>query len=140
MSVESRPNSGDELGSLQGCLVGGDPEQRERERRVRRKSLILSVIFQGLVCTAILLLPLFAKPARLAPKDFVPVPPYYAHRQLHATEERTTVRRTRTVDADYFRYHGIPQHTVSHTPPTGGDPVSPGFLNPPIGFGESDGI
>src|SRR5262249_23516356 len=106
MSVESRPNSGDELGSLQVCLVGGDPEQRERERRVRRKSLILSVLLQGLVCIAIVLLPLFAKPERLAPKDFVPVPPYYRHSQQQTTETHSATRERRTTYPHLFKYIG----------------------------------
>ena len=79
MAVESRPVGGDGLGSLQGCLVGGDPEQRERERRVRRKSLILSVTAQVVLVAAIVLIPLLGKPARIALANVVPVPPYYSH-------------------------------------------------------------
>ncbi len=72
MAVEFRPVSGDGLGSLQGCLVGGDPEQREREGRLRRKSLILSVTVQGVLIAAIVLIPLLGKPARIALANVCP--------------------------------------------------------------------
>jgi protein TonB len=67
-----RPN----LGSLQSCLVEGDPEQRARERRVRRKALITSVFLQASFLAALILVPLFAKPAHLAMAMMTPIPPY----------------------------------------------------------------
>ena len=64
------------LGSLQSCLVEGDPEQRARERRVRRKALISSVFLQASFLAALILVPLFAKPAHLDRTIVTPVPPY----------------------------------------------------------------
>ena len=56
MGVEPRPVGGEEFASLQSCLMGGDPEQLAREKRVRRKSLILSITLQVLVVAAIVLI------------------------------------------------------------------------------------
>src|SRR5690349_11299939 len=64
------------LGSLQSCLVEGDPEQRARERRLRGKALTTSVFLQAGFLAALLLLPLFAKPAHLAREIMTPIPPY----------------------------------------------------------------
>jgi len=78
MSRESSQVSGDELGVLTRCLVDGDPEQQTRQRKIRRRALILSVALQGLVIAAIVLLPLFGKPARIALANVTPLPPYYS--------------------------------------------------------------
>lgn len=66
----------EELGSLRGCLVDGDLEQRSRERRVRRHALAISVVLQSAALTVLVLVPLFGKTERIAIKDFVPMLPY----------------------------------------------------------------
>ena len=134
MGVEPRPVSGEELGSLQSCLVGGDPEQLARERRVRRKSLILSTAMQVLVVAAIVLLPLFGKPALMASDVVVPIPPYYTHGERHAAEDpkphppgpKHNVCRICAPIA-------IPPTIVTHTSETDDEPVPAGFLDPPTG-------
>jgi protein TonB len=70
--------SGGDLGVLNGCLVEGDPEQQRRRREVRRRALILSVGLQSIVVAAIVLVPLFGKPARIALANVTPLPPYYS--------------------------------------------------------------
>ncbi len=74
LDPESVPRQG--LVSLQSCLVEGDPEQRARERRVRRKALVSSVFLQASFLAALILVPLFAKPAHLDRTIVTPVPPY----------------------------------------------------------------
>lgn len=65
------------LGTLGGCLVEGDPEQRRRERRVRRRSLTISILTQAAVVALLILLPLFGRTEHLAlSKTFTPIPPY----------------------------------------------------------------
>ncbi len=49
------------LGSLSGCLVDGDAEQRTRERRVKRRALAISIFLQSAVLAALILVPLFGK-------------------------------------------------------------------------------
>jgi periplasmic protein TonB len=94
MSLDPESVPRQNLGSLQGCLVEGDPEQRARERRVRRKALITSVLLQAGVLAALILVPLFAKPARLVTAIATPIPPYrHEGGRTHAPERpRTDVR------------------------------------------------
>jgi len=51
---------------LRGCLVEGDAGQRSRERRVRRRALAISIVVQCAVLAALIVLPLFGKPQRIA--------------------------------------------------------------------------
>jgi periplasmic protein TonB len=76
MSLDPESVPRQNLGSLQGCLVEGDPEQRARERRIRRKALITSVLVQASLLAAVILVPLFGKPARLVMAITTPIPPY----------------------------------------------------------------
>ena len=75
---EVRGKSSEEgFGSLRGCLVEGDAEQRIRERRVRRRALTISIVLQSAVLAALILVPLFSKTPRIALANYVPVPPYH---------------------------------------------------------------
>ena len=79
---EAIPEEG--LGSLHGCLVEGDAEQRRGERRVRRRALAFSVLLQSAVLAALVLVPLFGKTQRIALAYATPVPPYSPYR--HASQ------------------------------------------------------
>jgi protein TonB len=73
--------------SLQSCLVEGDPEQRIRERQVRRKALATSVFMQASALAVLVLVPLFAKPERLFTGITTPIPPYrHVNGRTHATQ------------------------------------------------------
>jgi TonB family protein len=80
MSPEPKKVSGQipeaSLGSLSGCLVDGDAEQRLRERGVRRRALVISVLLQSAVLTVLVLVPLFGKTERIAAKEWIPIAPY----------------------------------------------------------------
>lgn len=76
-TIETIPSG---LGSLGGCLVEGDPEQRQRERRVRRRALAISMVLETAALTVLVLVPLFAKTERIVVKDYVPIPPYSSSR------------------------------------------------------------
>src|SRR5437899_223990 len=79
MSLESQNVSEvipDNLGSLRACLVEGDAEQRNRERRIRRRALVISILTQSAILTLLVLVPLFGKTERIPIKNFVPIPPY----------------------------------------------------------------
>jgi protein TonB len=94
MSFDPEFVRGQSLGSLQSCLVEGDPEQRARERRVRRKALITSVTLQASFLAMLVLVPLFAKPARLVTGLMTPIPPYrHVSSQTHTTQQQRSEMR-----------------------------------------------
>lgn len=134
MSVESKRVSRSELGSLQSCLVGGDPEQRSRERPVRRRSLVISIATQSVIVAVIVLIPLFAKPVRTA-ATVVPIPPYYAHGAQRATDRPVEqVRRPRPVDPRIFDPTAFRRPVIlirDSTPDPGPEPIPGGIDGPP---------
>jgi protein TonB len=71
------PEQENDLGSLRSCLVEGDPAQITRNRRLRRRSLLLSVILQFAVLTALILVPLLSKTEPLPAGMVMPMPPYH---------------------------------------------------------------
>jgi periplasmic protein TonB len=77
MGVERQNVSEKTFGSLGGCLVEGDPEQRARERGVRRRALAISITLQGTALAALVLVPLFGKPERIVLANVARVPSYY---------------------------------------------------------------
>src|SRR5271163_3308024 len=62
---------------LQECLIGGDAEQLRRERRLRRRSLVISTLLQALVVLAIVAIPFFGNVERIAMANVMPLPPYH---------------------------------------------------------------
>lgn len=114
MAVERPSGTEENLGSLRGCLVEGNPEQRKRERRVRRRALLASVLVQGTALIALLLIPLFAKPAKLV-QAYMPVP-VYSHagpKPTHPEVEQPHVRPPRNV-CRFCPPLGIPSTIVTH--------------------------
>jgi periplasmic protein TonB len=86
------------LGSLRGCLIGGDPEQRSRERRVRRRALATSIVIQTAALALLMLLPLFGKAERITLPIATPIPPYSPYKGTqhdagaqHSHEQRQNV-------------------------------------------------
>jgi TonB family protein len=70
----------EKLGSLRGCLVDGDAEQRGRERRVRRRALAISVVFQSAILALLVFVSLFGKGESIALANVTPIPPYSPYR------------------------------------------------------------
>ena len=70
------------LGSLRGCLVEGNAEQRARERRIRRRALAISILLQSAVLTIFVLVPLFSKAERISLTIVTPIPPYSSYRNM----------------------------------------------------------
>ncbi len=86
------------LGLLSACLVDGDADQGRRERRVRRRALILSVLLQSVVLALLVLLPLFGKTERIVIRDYVPVPPYGHIGNHPRSDEKPGTSRPATSD------------------------------------------
>jgi periplasmic protein TonB len=96
MSLESARDLGAALGSLHCCLVEGDSEQRDRERKIRRRALIISISAQSVALGALALIPLLGKPARIALANVVPLPPYYAHSEPRHSADPAQPRHPHT--------------------------------------------
>jgi len=76
-----------DFATLQSCLIGGDAEQTGRERKLRRRSLVLSTLIQAAVLLAVIAIPFFSKAERIAGTVYLPIPPY--HSSGSAARERT---------------------------------------------------
>lgn len=125
---ETIPN--ESLGSLGGCLVEGDPEQRRRERRVRRRSLIISIFTQAATVALLVLLPLFGRTEHLALAIATPIPPYSPYKgPTHDVGSQPTHRQQQNVCRFCFS-HFIPHTIVTHDPTTDepGDPIPDGAI------------
>jgi protein TonB len=125
---EDVPKEG--LGSLRGCLVEGDAGQRSRERRVRRRALAISIVLQCAVLAALILLPLFGKPQRIAYAYATPVPPYSPYR--NATHNSGAPRPHQSGPQDPCRFCA-----PTNIPPTIVTRDSSSPAGPPEGIGDS---
>jgi len=125
---EDVPEEG--LGSLRGCLVEGDAGQRSRERRVRRRALAISIVLQCAVLAALILLPLFGKPQRIAYAYATPVPPYSPYR--NATHNSGAARPHPNGRPDPCRFCA-----PTNIPPTIVTRDSSSPAGPPEGIGDS---
>lgn len=129
MSGEERKR--DDFGALQGCFVDGDAELRARQRKIRRRALVLSVAAQSILSAAVIIVPLFAKPERiaLASDVFLPLPPY-----VHVAPERRAVaheQRQQPTHKPCWLCPPIhmPTAIVTHTEPTPEPPGSDSLDN-----------
>jgi TonB family protein len=111
------------LGSLSGCLVDGDPQQRTRERRVRRRALAISIVLQSAVLAALILVPLFGKAERVSLTIVTPIVPY-GHPSNHprGTGRTTTSRRPKR--DSQFTFHP-PTNNVNRHPVEDETPIGP---------------
>lgn len=76
MSNEERVKAEQCAGTFSGCLVEGDAEETARERKSKRRAVVISVTLQTAGLAALVIAPLFAKPAALVERMATPIPPY----------------------------------------------------------------
>lgn len=122
------------LGSLRSCLVEGDPIQITHNRRLRRRSLLLSVILQFAVLTALILVPLLSKTEPLPVGIVMPMPPYHRPAGVtHPTQRPRPAPPTNVFSFCLTCPPVLPTTTNSNTSaqtiqePTGvGDPINQG--------------
>src|SRR4029077_18074300 len=120
------PNEG--LGSLRGCLVDGDAEQRRRRRSIRRRSLAISVAVQSAILTALILVSLFGKPQTIAFANVTPIPPF-GHRANHSAANNKP-RTTRPPNpGGYITFPTPSARPVAH-PGESLNPIGPPDLDP----------
>jgi protein TonB len=135
MPIEPGPSPQNDFPSLEGCFVEGNLEQRARERRIRRRALIISIAAQSAILTAIILIPLFGKPERIALANMTPIPPYYPNRQPtrpDAPAKPSAGHAPISSDQPTFQPPHVPGN-IDRAP----DPVSP--EPPAIPFGPGPG-
>jgi len=108
----------EEFGALGGCFVEGDPEQRRREKKTKRRALALSVSLQIVALAAVILLPLLGKAERISLAIATPIPPYspYKSHAERAVQQRSTTTQRST---DFSRFRGIPMTIATHDNRTG---------------------
>jgi periplasmic protein TonB len=88
MSTEEKRKSAEEIGTLGSCLIEADPEQKARERKIRRRALAISIALQSAVIVILVLVPLLGRTEKLPYTLFTPIPQYY-----HSTHERVVEAR-----------------------------------------------
>jgi len=124
MSREAGQVSRNNLGVLNGCLVEGDPEQQWRQRKVRRRALVLSVVLQSIVVAAIVLVPLLGKPARIALAYVMPLPPYSRPVARRLAEARPTPSHSPQNVCRFCAPRAIPPTIVTHVAAEPNDSVN----------------
>jgi periplasmic protein TonB len=113
MSNEEKRNSGVQIGTLGGCLIEGDSEQKARERKIKRRALGISIALQSLVLVGLVLTPLLGKTEKLPPTiTFVPMPPYY-HSASRPVELHPTTPTQRN-QCSFCAPTNIPPTIVTH--------------------------
>lgn len=90
MSNDENRNSGEQIGTLGGCLIEGNSEQKARERKIKRRALAISVALQCLVLVGLVLTPLLAKTEKLPFTLFTPIPNYYRSAPERVPDARPT--------------------------------------------------
>jgi TonB family protein len=127
----------DSLGSLSGCLVDGDAEQRTRARRVKRRALAISILLQSAVLTLLVLVPLFGKTERITAKEWIPIPPY-GHPSNHQRGTTKTTTSRRPNPDKKFTFHP-PTNSVNQHPVADDSPIGPSVEYDPNGNNRNDG-
>lgn len=132
MPVEAGPGPEQqkEFASLQGCFVEGSAEQRSRERKIRRRALVLSVVVQSAILTLIILIPLFGKPERIALANPIPTAPYY-HSNAPSHPDTPPKPNTPPKPSISNPVFSPPSHIPDHIDETP-DPTPPGVPGIPI--------
>ena len=136
MFAESVQVSRNHSGVLDGCLVEGDPEHEWRQRKVRRRALVLSVALQSIVVAAIVLVPLLGKPARIAFANVTPVAPYYSRPVPRQASVAQPPSRRDVNTCRFCPGRTIPPNIVFHdpAPPDNGNDAPPVGINIPGTF------
>jgi periplasmic protein TonB len=134
MSLEATRVPENGFGSLQSCLVEGDPQSEKRARRIKQRAVAISIALQTLALTALILFPLLSKGERISLQNFTPIPPYAPigdhHRSVPSDPGRHAPAPCRICPP-----RNIPPTIMEHLPNTSTPPddsigeIIPGALN-----------
>lgn len=83
MSSEERVKAEHCAGTFSGCLVEGDAEETAREKKIKRRAVAISITLQTAGLAALVIAPLFAKPAELVERVATPIPAYGHNAERH---------------------------------------------------------
>jgi TonB family protein len=140
MSVEEKKNCAEEIGTLSSCLIEADPEQKARERKIKRRALAISITLQSAVIVALVLVPLLGRTEKLPYTLFTPIPQYYHSSHERVVEARPTgpVQHRECVVCfnGNLSPHPATQSTVRQEPGQIGDPN----IGVNVGPGSPDGL
>jgi len=76
------------FGSLQSCLVEGDPQSEKRAHRMKLRAVAISIALETLALAALVLFPLLGKGERIFFVSATPIPPYGPVGHRSATPRR----------------------------------------------------
>jgi protein TonB len=107
--------------------VEGDPEQRNCERKIRCQALALSVLLQGAILSLSLLIPLFAKPARMSDGIILPPAPHYNPGGSKRSPERPQLLHPNRDTCRFCPPHAIPPTISTHDAPRAQEPIGIAF-------------
>lgn len=136
MSCEERVKAEPRASAFGACLVDGDAATADRERKLKRRAIVISVVLQTMGLAVLVIAPLFAKPAELNERIFVPVPAY-RHNAAPRHPSEAPPNHQQPQRCSFCAPTRIPPTivTVERT----GPPEQPDGPQVPIDVGEQDG-
>ncbi len=139
MSSEERMKAEPCPGTFSGCLVDGDAAKSARERKTKRRAVVISIVVQTAGLAALVIAPLLAKPAVMAERIAVPIPPYRsAHAQRHS---ETTAAPRQQMQRCIWCARIVPPTISTHDdPPIDGRPIDIGSVVDIPGTGPATGL
>lgn len=128
MSVEETKKFAEQIGTLGSCLIEGDSEQKARERKVKRRALIISTTLQSLAIVALVLVPLLGHTEKLAFTIVTPMPPYY-HHPAKPVVEHTSLRPPAKPTGFYAPTNISPTIVTHDDARANNDSIDPGTID-----------
>lgn len=110
----SAPGPEDRQTFLNRCLLEGDSDLEKRTRRLKRRAILISILLQVLIVSALLLIPLLGKSENIARRVVIyPSVPYARGGHPHHTAQQNPVRQHRIANG-FFQPRSIPAGIVTH--------------------------
>jgi protein TonB len=128
-----------DFGSLSQCLVDSDAGAKTRAKRLRRRALAISLIFEAAVIAGVVVWPLLTVAVLPLQAVVTPLPPFRGIRQPQSVDHPIAggYRRSTSTISILMQPPRIPDRTIATA-----DPVPPGIEGPagPSAPGIADGF